>query len=84
MTSQLIARALVFDAKVVNSKKMKPLPETSEAKTKRICEKLAGRSLDKDDRTRMKLPTSLGGMGIKAVISQLETSLSRSRKRGKN
>ena len=32
------------------------------------------RALDDDDWTRMKLPTSLGGMGIRAVTSQLETS----------
>ena len=32
------------------------------------------RALDDDDWTRMKLPTSLGGMGIRAVTFQLETS----------
>ena len=73
MTSKS-ARALGFDAKVVNSKNMKPLAESLEAKTKCICEKLLERSLDDDDWTRMKLPTSLGGMGIRAVTSQLETS----------
>ena len=73
MTSKSIARSLDFDAKVVNSKKMKPLAETLEAKTKCICEKLLVRALDNDDFTRMKLPTSLGGMGIRAVTSQLET-----------
>ena len=30
--------------------------------------------IDDDDWTSMKLPTSLGGMGIRAVTSQLETS----------
>ena len=45
-----------------------------EAKTKCICEKLLERALDDDDWTRMKLPTSLGGVGIRAVTSQLETS----------
>ena len=75
MTSKSMARSLDFDAKVVNSKKMKPPAETLEAKTKCICEKLLQRSLDDDDWTRMKLPTSLGGMGIRAITSQLETSL---------
>ena len=42
MTSKSTARSLDFDAKVVNSKKMKPLAETLEAKTKGICEKLLG------------------------------------------
>ena len=69
MTSKSIARAPDFDAKVVNSKKMKPLAETLEVKTKGTCEKLMERSLDDDDWTRMKLPTSLGGMGIRAVTS---------------
>ena len=67
MTSKSTARSLDFDAKVVNSKKMKPLAETLEAKTKCICEKLLERALDDVGRTRMKLPTSLGGMGIRAV-----------------
>ena len=53
---------------------MKPLAETLEDKTKCICEKLLERALDDDDWTRMKLPTSLGGMGIRAVTSRLETS----------
>ena len=35
MTSKSIARPLDFDAKVVNSKKMKPLAETLETKTTR-------------------------------------------------
>ena len=74
MTSKSIARALDFDAKVVNSKRTKPLAETLEAKTKGICEKLMEGSLDEDDWTRMKLPTSLGGMGIRAVTSQVGTS----------
>ena len=52
----------------------KPLAETLEIKTKCICEKLLERSLDDDDWTRMKLPTSLGEMGTRAVTSQLETS----------
>ena len=72
VTSKSIARSLDFDAKVVNSKKMKPLAETLEAKPKCICEKLLERPLDDDDWTRMKLPTSLGGMGIRAVTSQLQ------------
>ena len=63
--------SLVFDAQVVNSKKMKPLAETREAKTKCICEKLQESDADW---TRMKLPTSLGDMGIRTVTSQLETS----------
>ena len=71
MTSKSIARSLGFDAKVVNSKKMKPLAETLEAKTKWICEKLLERALDDDDWTRMKLPTSLGGMGIRASAGNL-------------
>ena len=75
MTSKSIARSLDFDAKVVNSKKMKPLAETLEAETKCNCEKLLERALDDDDWTRMKLPTSLGGMGIRAVTSQLEASI---------
>ena len=74
MTSKSVARSLDFDAEVVNSKEMNPLAETLEAKTKCICEKLLERALDDDDWTRMKLPTSLGGMGIRAVTSQLETS----------
>ena len=74
MTSKSVARSLDFAAKVVNSKKMKSLVETLEAKTKCICEKLLERALDDDDWTRVKLPTSLGGMGIRAVTSQLETS----------
>ena len=53
---------------------MKPLAETLEAKSKCICKKILERSLDDDDWTRMKLPTSLGGIGIRAVTSQLETS----------
>ena len=57
MTSKSIARALDFDAKVVNPEKMEP-----------------ERSLDENVRTRVKLPTSLGGMGIREVTSQLEIS----------
>ena len=75
MTSKSRGRSLDFDAKVVNSKRMKLLAERLEAKTKCICEKLLERALDDDDWTRMKLATSLGGMGIRAVTSQLETSL---------
>ena len=62
MTSKSIARSLDSDAKVVNSKKMKPLAETLEAKTKCICEKLLERALGDDDWTS------------RAVTSQLETS----------
>ena len=58
MTSKSIARSLDFDAKVVNSKRLKPLAETLEAKTKSTCEKLLERPLDEDDWTKMKLPTS--------------------------
>ena len=65
---------LDFDAKVVNTKKLKPLVGTLEATTKCICEKLLERALDDDDWTRIKLPTSLGGLGIRAATSQLETS----------
>ena len=86
MTSKSIARSLDFDAKVVNSRKMKLLAETPEARTKDICEKkkLLERSLDDDGWTRMKLPTSLGGMGIRAVTSQLETtSDTRTKKTGR-
>ena len=74
MTSKSVARSLDLNAKVVNSKKMKPLAETLETKTKCICKKLPERALGDDDWTRMKLPTSLGGMGIRAVTFQLETS----------
>ena len=74
MTSKSIARSLDFDAKVVNSKRMKPLEQTLETKTRCICEKLLERALDDDDWTRMKLPTSLGGMGVRAVTCHLETS----------
>ena len=45
-----------------------------EPKTRDICEELTERPLPDDDWTRMKLPTSLGGMGIRAVTSQLEVS----------
>ena len=45
---------------------------TLDAKTKSICE--LERPLDEDDWTRMKLPTSQCGKGIRAVTSQLETS----------
>ena len=44
MTSKSMARSPDFDAKVVNSKKMKPMAETLDAKTKCICEKLLERS----------------------------------------
>ena len=49
------------------------LAKTEEEKTRDICEKLTERPLRDDDWTRMKLPTSLGGMGIRAVTSQLVT-----------
>ena len=58
-----IARSLDFDAKVVNSKKMKPLAETLEANTKSSREKLPQRELDEDGRTRMKLPPGPGWDG---------------------
>ena len=64
VTSKSIAPSLDFDAKVVNFKRTKPLTETLEAKTRSICEKLLEKPLDEDDWTRMKLSTSLGGMGI--------------------
>ena len=44
MTSKSIARALDIDAKVVSPKKLKPLAETLETKTRHICEKLTERS----------------------------------------
>ena len=62
VTSKSIARAVDFDAKVVSPKKLKPLAETPEAKTRDICEKLIERFFD-DDWTIMQLPTSLCGMG---------------------
>ena len=37
MTSKSIARALDLDAKVVSPKKLRPLAETLEAKTRDIC-----------------------------------------------
>ena len=72
--SKAIARALGFDAKVLSPKKLRPLAETQEAKTRDTCEKLTERPLQDDDCTRMKLQTLLGGMGIRAVTSQLEIS----------
>ena len=42
MTSKSIARSLDFDAMVVNSKKMKPLAETFEAKNEMHLRKIAG------------------------------------------
>ena len=74
MTSKSIARALDFDAKVVHPEKMRPLARKLGDETKKICERLTERSLDGDTWTRMKLPTSLGGMGIREVTSQLEIS----------
>ena len=38
------SEALDFDAKVVSPKKMRPLAETLEAKTRDICEKLTGKT----------------------------------------
>ena len=72
MTSRSVARSLNFDAKVVSPKKLKPLAETLEAKTRDMSEKLTERPLHDKEWTRMKLPTSLGEMGIRAVTSQLE------------
>ena len=74
MTSKSIARSLDFDAKVVNPVKMRPLARRLGERTKKICESLLERSLDEDMWTKMKLPTSLGGMGIREVTSQLEIS----------
>ena len=51
MTSKSIARSLDVGAMVVNSKKMKPLAGTLEAKTGCICEKLLEKALDDDDWT---------------------------------
>ena len=70
MTSKSIARSLDFDAKVVHPEKMRPLAKRLGERTKKICESL----LDEDAWTRMKLPTSLGGMGIREVTSQLAVS----------
>ena len=83
MTSKSIARALDFDTKVVSPKKLRPLAETLEAKT-RDMRQLAKRALQYDDWTRMKLPMSLGGMGIRAVTSQLEISCDTTMKKTKN
>ena len=65
MTSKSIARSLDFDAKVVHPEKMRPLAKRLGERTKKICESLLERTLDEDVWTRMKLPTSLGGMGIR-------------------
>ena len=73
-------RALDFDAKVVSSKQMTPQAGTLAAKTRDICEKLTERPLQDDDGTTMKLPTSLGGMGIRAATSQLEVSCDTTKK----
>ena len=74
MTSKSIARSLDFDAKVVHPEKMRPLATKLGERTKKICESLLERTLDEDVWTRMKLPTSLGGMGIREVTSQLAVS----------
>ena len=76
--------ALDIDAKVVSSKKLNPLADTLEAKTRDICEKLTERPLQEDDWTRMKLPTSLGGVGIRAVTSQLDVSCDTTKRKTKN
>ena len=81
MTSKSIARALDFDAKVVHPEKMRPLARRLGEGTKRICERLTERSLDGDTWTRMKLPTSLGGMGIREVTSLLEISFEITRRK---
>ena len=73
-TSKSVARALDFRAKEVCPRKVRPLAVNLEPKTRDICEELTERPLPDDDWTRMKLPTSLGGMGIRAVTSQLEVS----------
>ena len=73
-TSKSIARALDLDAKVVSPKKLRPLAERLEAKTRDICKTVTERILLDDDWTRMKLPTSLGGMCTRAATSQLEVS----------
>ena len=72
--SKSIARALDLDAKVVSQKKLRPLAETLEEKTRDTCKIVNERILLDDDCTRLKLPTSLGGMGIRAATSQLEVS----------
>ena len=74
MTLKSIARSLDFDAKVVHPEKMRPLARKLGERTRKICESLLERSLDEDVWTKMKLPTSLGGMGIREVTSQLEIS----------
>ena len=61
-----------FDAKVVHPEKMRPLAtrlgEKNEENRRVPCSR---RTPDEDTWTRMKLPTSLGGMGIREVTSQL-------------
>ena len=74
LTSKSIARSLDFDAKVVHPEKMRPLARSLGERTKKICESLLERTLNEDMWTKMKLPTSLGGMGIREVTSQLEVS----------
>ena len=49
-----MAKAVDLDAKVVSSKKLKPLAEPPEAKTTDVCKKLSERLLQDDDWTRMK------------------------------
>ena len=52
MTSKSIAMALEFGATVVSPKKLKPLAETLEAKTRNICEKLTEGSFHDDVREK--------------------------------
>ena len=74
MTSKSVARALDFDAKVVGLEKVRLLAAQLEAKNERHMREADGETLPDEDWTRMKLPTSLGEMGIRAVTSQLEVS----------
>ena len=70
-----MARSLDFDAKVINSKKMKPLAETRW----RLKRNASARNCWREHSTTMTGPEwncrrVLGSMGIRAVTSQLETS----------
>ena len=60
MTSKSIARALDFDAKLVNPEKMGPLAAQLEAKTRSICEKLTERSLHEDTEAAERARVGLG------------------------
>ena len=54
--------------------KLRPLAEIG-SKNRDICEELTGQqSLPDENGTTMKLPSRLGGMGIRAVTSQVQVS----------